>query len=72
MKWNARVSTNVTVDFEIEAETESEVKSRIREYLAFVQGGNPEGQALAVKTKAEDKVTGLFVDIDEIADVYDL
>ena len=72
MKWNARVSTNITLDFEIEASTEEEVKARIHGYLDFVQGGNPEGQALSLKTKSDDELMGLFIDIDEIVDVYDL
>ncbi len=72
MKWNARVFTNITFDFEIEADTEQEVESRIRKYLASAHGGEPEDQALSVKTSPEDQLTGLFVNIDEITDVYDL
>ena len=72
MKWNARVMVNTTFDFEIEAETEEDVRFRVREYLAFAQGGDPEAQPLSIATKSEDKCTGIFISIDEICDVYDL
>ena len=72
MKWNARVFTNVTFDFEIEADTENEVKARIEKYLGYVSGGKPEGQSLSVKTKADDELTGIFVQEAEIEDVYEL
>lgn len=72
MKWNARATVSATFDFEVEAETEHQAKTRVREYLAFVQGGNPEGQKLSVETQDGDTCTGIFLDIDEIADVYDI
>ena len=72
MKWNARVEVSATFDFEIEADTEQQVKSRVREYLAFAQGGKPEGQAISIKTQPEDECTGIFLDIGDICDVYDL
>ncbi len=72
MKWNARASVNATFDFEIEADTEQEATLRVREYLRFVQGGKPETQAVSVKTKAGDECTGIFLDTDEVVDVYDL
>ena len=72
MKWNARVRTNVTFDFEIEADTEAEVEAQINKYLRYVSGGKPEGQLLSVKTKTDDELTGIFVMEAEIEDVYEL
>lgn len=71
-KWNARAFVNVTFDFEIEADTEQEVERRVKQYLKFVNGGKPETQALSLKTKDEDELTGLFIDVDEVTDIYDL
>ena len=72
MKWNARVFTNATFDFEIEADTQEQVESRINEYLKYVSGGKPEGQAISVKTKPGDELTGIFIADTEIEDVYEL
>ncbi len=72
MKWNARAFINATIDFEIEADTEAEVKQRVREYLKFVNGGKPQEQKLSVETKDGDECTGIFLDIDDVTDVYDI
>ena len=72
MKWNAKVFTDATFDFEIEADTEEEVKSRLEQYLEYVPGGEPKGHAISVKTKPGDTLTGLFIMRTEIEDVYEL
>ncbi len=72
MKWNARAFVNATFDFEIEADTELEATRRVRHYLAFVNGGKPQGQSVSVTLKDGDTCTGMFLAVDEVTDVYDL
>lgn len=71
-KWNARAFVNATFDFEIEAEAEGEVEAKVKQYLKFVQGGKAEGQDVSVKTRGADVCTNIFLDVDEVADVYEL
>ncbi len=72
MKWNVRVFTEITFDFEIEAETEEEVGEKIESYLPYIKGGKTEKQPVSVKVGPDDKLTNIFIEIKEIEDVYEL
>ncbi len=72
MKWNARVMTDITFDFEIEANCEDEVFEKIGVYLKYVDKGKLDTQLLTIKTLPEDVLTNIFVMETEIEDVYEL
>ncbi len=72
MKWNARVFTEITFDFEIEAETEEDVEESINKYLPYMKGGKLEKQPVSVRVGSNDKLTNIFIEIKEIEDCYEL
>ena len=72
MKWYARVETEVTFDFEIEANSEEEVEAKIHKYLPFIEGGKLKKQPITVKVGKDDKLTNIFVMGTEIEDAFEL
>jgi hypothetical protein len=58
--YEVRATVDATMDFCVSAEDESEARSRVREYLKYVDKGSVHKQRIKIKTNRPDVFTHCF------------